>query len=279
MKRGKKFYSKKYWKYAVLFNLPLIPHYLSNTVLASSDRIMIERMIGAAEAGIYTLAYSLSQIMTMVNDSLNKTMSPWLYQRICDEDYLSMSKVVYPSLIIIAAANLALIAIAPEAVAIFAPAEYYDAIYVIPPVAMSVYVQYLYLCFAPFEFYFEKRAWTTIGTLMSALTNIGLNLICIRIFGYYAAGYTTLICYLIHAVMHYFFMRRVCKQFIGDIRPYDPKILIAISVFFMTVGFVYIYTYKNIWIRYGLTVILICILIVQRKKVIGLLNTILRKSK
>ena len=82
MVRGKTFYSKKYWKYAVLFNIPLIPHYLSNTILGSSDRIMIQRMVGESEAGIYSLAYSIAQLMNMVNDALNKTMSPWLYQKI-----------------------------------------------------------------------------------------------------------------------------------------------------------------------------------------------------
>lgn len=59
MKNGKTFFSAKYWKYAILFNLPLIPHYLSSTILSSSDRIMIQRMVGESEAGIYGLAYQL----------------------------------------------------------------------------------------------------------------------------------------------------------------------------------------------------------------------------
>ena len=93
MMRGKKFYSAKFWKYAVLFNIPLVPHYLSNSILGSSDRIMIQNMVGVSEAGIYSLAYSISQIMQLVNDSLNKTMSPWLYQKIREKNYKAMSKV------------------------------------------------------------------------------------------------------------------------------------------------------------------------------------------
>ena len=38
---GKCFYSKEYWKYSIAFNLPLIPHYLSNYILNQSDRVMI----------------------------------------------------------------------------------------------------------------------------------------------------------------------------------------------------------------------------------------------
>ena len=279
MKKGKTFFSAKFWKYAVLFNLPLIPHYLSNSILGSSDRIMIQRMTSVDEAGIYSLAYSISQIMTMVNDSLNKTMSPWLYQRIREKRYEEMSTVVYVCLLIIACANLFLIAIAPEMVAIFAPEEYYEAVYIIPPVAMSVYVNYLYLCFAPFEFYFEKRIWTTIGTLTSATANIILNLIFIKIFGYFAAGYTTLVCYVINSFMHYYFMRKVCKTYLNDIRPYDSKLLLLISVSFMVIGFIYILTYQNILVRYMLTIALLLIFAVWVKRIWPRVKGVLKQDK
>lgn len=274
MVRGKKFCSLKYWKYAITFNLPLIPHYLAGSVLASSDRIMIQHMDGVAAAGIYSLAYSVSQVMTMVNEALNKTMSPWLYQKMRTKEYHLMPKVVYPSLGIVAFANLVLIAVAPELVAIFAPKEYYAAIYVIPPISMSVFFNYMYLCFAPFEFYYEKRIWTTIGTFTSATMNIILNYIFIPMFGYVAAGYTTLICYAVNTVMHYYFMRKVCRTYMDDVRPYNPKILLGLSVVFMGIGFLYIPTYSNVFLRYGLTAVLAIILIVKRKQVMEIVKAV-----
>ena len=276
--RGKKFYSGKFWRYAIAFNLPLLPHYLSNAILGSSDRIMIQRMVGVSAAGIYSLAYSISQIMTMVKEALNKTMSPWLYQKIREKNYAAIPKVVYPSLILIAAANLALIAIAPEAVAIFAPPEYQEAIYVIPPVAMSVFATYLYLCFAPFEFYYEKRIWTTIGTLTSAVANIILNYIFIQLCGYQAAGYTTLVCYLVNSFMHYFFMRKVCKVYLDDLKPYNLRTLLLITGVFMGIGFLYIPTYANPILRYTYTILLLIILFTQRKRVVEALRSILKKK-
>lgn len=266
IKKGKTFFSAKYWKYAVVFNLPLIPHYLAGTILSGADRIMIKKMVSDSAAGIYTLAYSISLIMNMVKDSLNKTISPYLYQRIRSKDYKSISKAVYPALIIIAIANILLISFAPEIIYIFAPKEYMDAIYVIPPVAMSVYIQFLYLCFAPFEFYFEKRIWTMIGTLISALLNLGLNYIFINIFGYQAAGYTTLACYSVNSLMHYFFMRKVCKTYLDDIKPYNPNILLGMTMGFFAVGFLYIPTYAFPLIRYTLTLVMIAIIIINRGK-------------
>lgn len=277
LQRGKVFYSGKYWNYAILFNLPLIPHYLAGTILASSDRIMIQRMVNDSAAGIYTLAYSISLLMNMVKDSLNKTVSPYIYQRIREKDYDGISKVVYPSLLLIAIANLLLIAIAPEVVSVFAPKEYQEAIYVIPPVAMSVYVQFLYLCFAPFEFYFEKRIWTTIGTMSSASLNLLLNYIFIQLCGYQAAGYTTLVCYSMNSLMHYYFMRKVCKTYLEDIKPYSPKVLLLTTLGFYAIGFIYIPTYSYPAIRYLLTVVMLVTIFLNRGKIMPALKKMVKK--
>lgn len=277
--RGKKFFSANYWKYAILFNLPLIPHYLASSILASSDRIMIQRMVGLDAAGIYSLAYSISMIMTMVNDSLNKTMSPWLYQKIREERYDDMHRVVYPSLALIAFANWVLIAVAPEIIAIFAPPQYREAIYVIPPVAMSVYAQYLYLCFAPFEFYYGKRLWTTVSTLTSAVVNIGLNFIFISLFGYQAAGYTTLVCYIVNSSIHYGCMTKICNQHLGGVRPYDLKILITITGLFIALGLAYIPTYSNIYVRYGLTFLIVLIVFAQRKRIVPVVRMMIADNR
>ena len=40
------FYDKSYWIYALKYNIPLIPHYLSLIVLGQSDRIMIKYYCG-----------------------------------------------------------------------------------------------------------------------------------------------------------------------------------------------------------------------------------------
>lgn len=277
MRLGKVFYSKKYWKYAVLFNIPLLPHYLAGTILSNADRIMIKDMVSDSAAGIYTLAYSISLIMNMVKDSLNKTISPYLYQRIREKDYKSMPRVIYPAMIIIALANLVLISFAPEIIYIFAPKEYMEAIYVIPPVAMSVYVQFLYLCFAPFEFYFEKRAWTTIGTFTSAGLNLILNYIFIKLCGYQAAGYTTLVCYSVNSLMHYYFMRKVCKEHLENLKPYSPKILMGITLGFFAVGFVYIPMYSLPIVRYAFTALIMVLIFINRDKLMPVLKKMIKR--
>ena len=267
MRRGKQFFSRQYWREALILAIPLIPHYLSMSVLNGADKIMIERMIGLSEAGLYTVAYSLSQIMKLFNTALTQTVEPWLYKQIKNRDLSGLGKVAYPTWIMIAGANLLLIAFAPEAVALFAPASYYDAIWVIPPVAMSVFFIFLYSFFAVFEFYFTRTKMVAVATCAGAVLNIVLNYIFIRIFGYVAAGYTTLVCYIIYALMHYLFMIRIARQELGTDRIYDVKMLLGISGAFMLMGFCLLFTYRMPVLRYGIIMICFVLCIVFRKKI------------
>ena len=123
--KGIKVLTTRYWKYALAFNLPLIPHYLSQIVLNQSDRIMIKNMVGASAAGIYNLAYSVASIMTIVNTSVINTLTPWMYKKMKAKEYKQIGTNTIPLLILIAFANFALVVFAPEAVAIMAPSTYH----------------------------------------------------------------------------------------------------------------------------------------------------------
>lgn len=274
MRRGRKFYSARFWKYALMFNLPLVPHYLSQTVLSSSDRIMIKRMVGSSEAGLYNLAYSVSSIMTLFNTALTQTVSPWLYQKIKVKQTRDIAPIAYLTLGIIALVNVLLILLAPEAVAIFAPKAYSEAIWVVPPVAMGCYFMYSYDLFAKFAFYYEKTGFVMAASVFGAVLNLALNYIFIPIYGYIAAGYTTLVCYLVYASGHYLFMRRICREHCGGVYPYDTRIIAGISLAFMAVSFAMLFTYRYAPVRYAIVLAIAAAAVANRRKIIAAVKRI-----
>jgi len=279
MHLGKRFVDKKIWRYVLSFNIPLIPHYLSSTILNSADRIMISNMVDESKAGIYSLAYSVSMIMMVFNQSLLQTVEPWLYQKIDAKDFKNMPKLLYSTLSIIAAVNLLLILFAPEVISIFAPSSYYEAIYVIPPIAMSVFFAYMYAYFATFEFYYEKTKYITTATMTGAVANIILNYIFIKIFGYMAAGYTTLVCYMIYAAMHYIFMSEISKKELGDIKIYNIKIILAMSAVFLSLGFLILISYSNTYARYSLISIICILMLINKTKITKLVKSIMQLKR
>lgn len=275
IQRGKKIFVAKYWKYALIFNVPLIPHYLSQTILNSSDRIMIAKMCGERDAGIYSLAYSVSLFMLIFNTALMQTISPWIYRKIKCKKIDSIAPIAYSSLGIIAIVNLIIIAFAPEVIKIFAPEEYYEAIWIIPPIAMSAFFMYAYDLFAKFAFYYEKTIFITIASVAGALLNLGLNYFFIEKMGYAVAAYTTLICYMLYALLHYLFMNRVCKKCCKGEKPYEGGKIIAITFGFLLCGFMLQMTYRSNVVRLGIIALSIVWLFVYRKKIILLVNEML----
>lgn len=283
MRRGKKFFSKKYWLYALKLNIPLLPHYLSQTVLYSSDRIMIQRYISESKTGIYSLAYSVAVIMTMFNAALNQTIGPWVYRKIKERKTNEIASVEYSSMLIIGAANLLLIMLAPEAISIFAPPEYSEAIWVIPPVALGMYFMFMYDMFASFQFYFEKTFFIMSASIVGAALNVILNYFCLndRWLGlsYISAGYTTLICYIFYAVGHYLCMRQVCKKHLDGARVYDPRVLVGVSACIVSAGMLLTLTYNAPILRYSFVALVVLALIIFRKKVMGYVKRLLAMRK
>ena len=277
-KKGKKFFSKKYWLYALKFNLPLLPHYLSQIVLNQSDRLMINQLCGPTETAYYGVAYTIAMVLQILNNSISSTMNPWIYKSIKSGQTKKIGKVSYGVLAMIAVLNLLVILFAPELLKLLAPDTYRAALWVIPPVTVSVYFMFLYNLFATFEYYFEKTHYVAVASVIGAVLNVALNALVIPVFGFVAAGYTTLICDILYALAHYIFMRKVCKSCMGGVKIYDIWIILALGVGLLVCAFAIMLLYETIWIRYGLVVAIGTILIWKRKTLLSLLHTMKGKK-
>ena len=278
-RRYPKLYSGFFWKYALVFNIPLVPHYLAQNILNNSDRIMIGRMVSESSAGIYSLAYTLALTMNLFNTALSQTIGPWVYGKIKARKENEIREVVLPSVWIIALVNLVLISFAPEVIRIFAPPEYYEAIWTIPPVVISVYYTYLYGVFSYYEFYYEKTRFIALATMVSAAVNVVLNYYCISSFGYIAAGYTTLVCFILYAFAHYCVMKQIAVEHLDGNMIVDSKKLLITSVLFTAIGLSFCFVYPYPIIRYGVLLAGLVIILLCREKLHSLITSILSTRK
>lgn len=266
--KGKTFFDKKYWKYAFLFNLPLLPHYLSGQILNQSDRIMISKYVNNAAVAKYSVAYSIGLLTNIITNAINGSFTPWFYQKLKEEEYYNINKIVTLITLIIAMVSIILMLFGPEIIFIMAPKEYFDAKYVIPPVSSSVLFIFLYNIFANVEFYYEKRKFVLYGSIISAALNVLLNSIFIPLYGYIGAAYTTLICYILYCIMHAAFSKIICKQNKIPITIFPWKVLLYISLMVILlsifIGFIYSYTI----IRYIVIFIILSFIVILFKRFI-----------
>lgn len=276
-KKGKQFYNKEYWLYALKFNIPLLPHYLSQMVLNQSDRLMINSICGPTETAYYSVAYTLAMVLLILNNSVSGTMNPWIYKAIKNNETHKIGKVSYGVLGLIALLNMIVVLMAPELLGILAPDSYMAAVWVVPPVTVSVYFTFLYNLFATFEYYYEKTYYVTIATVAGAVLNIVLNAVFIPKFGFVAAGYTTLVCYILYAMAHYFFMKKVTKEQMNGAVIYDARIIIGIGAALVMGAAVIMLFYTKPLIRYGLLAAVLIGMVLKRKALLGVIQMLRNK--
>lgn len=277
-RQGKQFFNIKYWLYALKFNLPLVPHYLSQIVLNQSDRLMINHFCGPAETAYYSVAYTMAMVLQILNTSISGTMNPWIYRSIKNNETKRIGKVSYYVLGLIALLNLAVILAAPELLRILAPERYQAALWVIPPVTVSVYLMFLYNLFATFEYYFERTHYVAVASMVGAVLNVVLNAVLIPRFGFVAAGYTTLVCYILYAAAHYCFMQKVCREHIGDADIYNAKIILALGAGLLICAFLFMALYNMPLVRYGIVLVFAVGTIWKRRTLLELIRTMRNKG-
>lgn len=277
VKKGKKFYNKEFWKYAFGFNIPLLAYYLSQVIFNQSDRIMISHMTGTGDAAMYGVAYNLAMLLIFILNAVNGSYVPWMYGKIKDnkgEDNKSISLVL---IVLMGLMILCVIWYAPEIILIMAGSQYTAATYVVAPVAMSLLLLFYCQLFINVEFYYEEKGMLVYGSVGAAILNIILNYLMIPTFGFVAAGYTTLLSYIVFALSNYFTMRYCLKRKGLSDNLYDYKWLFILFVLFMVSGFLGVALYGKLIIRIVITGIVFGIIIVFRNKFIDVLKKIKEK--
>lgn len=276
MTKGKKPFSKKYWKYALSFNIPLIPYYLSQVVFNQSDRLMIDKICGRSDAAIYGVAYSMATILSFVVTAVHSSYTPWIFERIDEKNVKDTGKV---SLILsagIAFMLLGIVALAPEVIYIMAGKDYMDAVWAITPVAVSVLLLYYANLFDCILFFYEAKVFLAVATIFSAIINVVLNYFFIPIYGFVAAAYTTLASYLILATMDYFYMLILCKKHNIDSKIYNIKWLIVLLLIFGGISALAMSLYYLPLVRYGIILIVFVLLFANKKRLINLYGMLKR---
>ncbi|MBR3764383.1 MAG: oligosaccharide flippase family protein [Clostridia bacterium] len=277
IRRGKTLFDRRYWKYFLAFSIPLLPHFLTRIVLNHSDTLMIKALCGESAAGIYNLAHSLAWMLTLVTNALLNTINPWIFQRIRERTFDKIGGAVYLTSALVAGAGLCLTCVAPEAVRIFAPAEYHGAVWLIPPLVASVFFTYLYSLFSDFEYYYEAKANILLASVIGGVLNIALNYVFIGRYGYVAAGWTTMACFVFLACAHFAAMRRILRKREGAVTAIALRPVLLITAAFLLLSALCMLTYDLPVLRYAVLLAAAAVLLWQRKRILQPLLALRRK--
>ena len=269
--KGKFTYNKDYVKKSLKICIPMIPHLLAQVILSSCDLLMIKNLTGAANAGIYSMAYTISNLLYALLVQLFNPWSPWVYRRLKNNeiDTIKSNSKVLISLSFVLCVGL--ICVSPELIKIFLTKDYYPAINLIAPICIGFFFQSMYIFFYDIEYFYKKNSQIATYSVMAAILNIILNFIFIKKFGYYAAAYTTLISYFLLFMFHYYGMRKVEKRKI-----YDLKYIFLLSVILLMLLLIIILSNCNFILRYSILLVACVFMIIKYKnKILNILTELI----
>lgn len=236
---GRTLYNKIIWKYALHLAIPLLPHYLANVVLTSLGSIMIARYCGGEKLALYTVANSLGMIMQIVVNSVNAAINPWIYRTMNIKNYRELRKGTSILYLLMAVLTVIPTLIGTAYIRLFMKPSYYEAAALIGIIAASSYFTYVYSILLVFELYFEKTKYTSTASVIAAIANTVLNYYGIQAWGYQAVAYVTLICYMLLAFVHYYFLGRICKaNKVSIVEIVNTKLVFLIGAFVCVLAFI-----------------------------------------
>ena len=237
----------KYWKYALPFTLPYIPHLLSMNLLSGMDRVMINRMCGLEELALYSLAYTCGTLVSILVTSINSAYSPWLGQKLSEKNYSVIKQISVPYVGAFTYAAGGAILIIPELLYIMGGPSYMEAKYVMPPVAASCVLQFIYCMYVNVEQYEKKTGRMALASVIAVIINYVLNTICIPLYGYIAAAYTTYASYFVLMVLHILIVKNI-----GMSHVYNNKKIIFIAGISICLALIANIIVGLLWIRYAI---------------------------
>jgi len=259
-----------YWKYALKISLPFIPHTLGMVALTQLDRIMIIKLIGNSAAGLYSFGFSYASIIALFSNAISQAFQPWLYENY-KNNKIDQIKIATNNITLgLSVIMIFLISFGPEAIKILGPENFWDAKYVIMPIVIGSFFQYLAATYSTIQLYHKKTIFIPIGTLLAALVNICLNFYFIPIFGFKGAAFSTLISFLIQALFHMIIYKKITNKII-----FDDKYMWTVTISTAIISCLIYITYDLILLRYLLFFgILTFIFLVQKKNILDIIEVL-----
>lgn len=189
-------YDKAYIKDALKFGIPLIPHAIAGFAMAMSDRIIITRLIGLADAGIYSVASAVSMTISIMQNSFNQAYVPWLFEKLRTGGPNVRKKIVsftYCYMIGLLVITLLFSFCMPVFFKIFIDSKFFSAANLVIWIALGYAFNGMYKMVVNFIFYVEKTDVLAVITFVTSLFHVAITYLMVSKFGITGAAQATTI--------------------------------------------------------------------------------------
>ncbi len=240
------------------FGLPTMPAELSLYSLNFIDRVMLVRLAGLADAGLYSLSVKFAQAVNVLVKGFQLAWPPLAYSIRDDDEARRAYAVIVTWFVAVCAFFVAgLWLLSRWIVRLLAAPEFFQSYEAIGLVSTGVMLYALYLVLVVVLGRTGRTEFNFPATAAGTVANIGLNLVLIPAWGIVGAGVSLVASYAVVLVLMYVFTQRLFAV------PYEwlrlaqvaglAAVLVAAGELLLpTEGFVGLVSRTGVWLTYPL---------------------------
>lgn len=202
LRKGGVLYSRRYWKFCFALGLPLVFQSLAYTILEYSDVLMLKQMAGDSQSGVYSLAFTLSGILFTLFNALNTSWTPFFFEDMKNGKRENVVRQSRNFTELFAVLCIGFILLVREVYKVYADESFWPGVEMIALFAANYFVTMLCTFPVNYEILHKKTKTVAAATVASAVANLVMNYIFIRLFGMMGAAVATLLARILQLVIH-----------------------------------------------------------------------------
>ncbi len=217
---------KKGWKLIFRLAIPMLPHYLSMSLIAQSDRIIIAHTVGEAAVGKYSAAYSIGFMLSLVSGGIQLALTPWIQKKLARGSVEKVKEAISAASRLTVLATLGFMLLLPEVFRLAVAREYFEALPVAYTVALSVIFSFLSAAAANCLLHYEKPLLITKNSVICAVISILSCIMLTHSIGYIGGAVSTLAAYALLLILN---TRSLIK--VAPVPLFDGKSFAKLAIF------------------------------------------------
>jgi O-antigen/teichoic acid export membrane protein len=197
------------------YGFPLVATNIASWLLTYADRYILQIYRGSGEVGLYSISHSLADqsiqlvVALMVLSSAPVVMKTW-EEKGPEETRKLLSDITRYYLIIVMPVFVGISLLSKQVVGLLASKSFFEGHAIMPYVAGSILLYGFQRNYQLGLLFYKKTKIIMILIILSAILNVGANLIFVPRFGFVAAGFNKMAAYVLYTILiivvsrHYF---------------------------------------------------------------------------
>lgn len=230
-------FDKKYLLYIFTFSVPLIPYTLSGVIIEQFGKITIGSTQSASQAGFYSLALTISGLVSIVTTVTHQAWSPYYFEYMNSKNYEQHDKDIQRIFRFTLISAILVATFGKEIGSLLAKKGFTTSLYLIPIMTYGyVFYQLSYVYMRNVSFV-HKTLYLSFIVISSGLINVLLNLFLISRFGELGASISFSFSYICMAAFAFLVNKYVIKHYgtpiITLLKPVAIYTVFIIPVYFL----------------------------------------------